>query len=118
MNFGWRVWEGRLKTFPGETAAGAAFPVIERTHAEGFCAITGGYVVRDRASPPLFGRYVYSDACESQILGHAPRPGSAPVGAPLALPKLETVVSFGEDARGRVYVVSIAGPVYRFAAAR
>jgi hypothetical protein len=26
--------------------------------------------------------------------------------------------SFGEDARGRVYVTSLSGPVYRFAAPR
>jgi hypothetical protein len=33
----------------------------------------------------------------------------------LAVPQ---VVSFGEDARGRVYVVSFAGGVYRLAARR
>jgi glucose/arabinose dehydrogenase len=118
VNFGWRVWEGRRKNFPAETAAGAVFPVIEHTHAEGFCSITGGYVVRDRALPRLFGRYVYSDACDSRIRVTTLRPGSAPAGTPLALPKLTSVVSFGEDARGRVYVVSLAGPVYRLAAAR
>jgi glucose/arabinose dehydrogenase len=118
VNFGWRVWEGRRKQFPTEAARGAVFPVIEHTHAEGFCAITGGYVVRDRAVPSLFGRYVYSDLCDSQIRVTTLRPGSAPRGTPLALPALKSVVSFGEDARGRVYVVSIAGPVYRLAAAR
>jgi hypothetical protein len=30
--------------------------------------------------------------------------------------KVEQLASFGEDARGRVYVVSLAGPVYRLAA--
>ena len=116
VNFGWRVWEGRLKAFPNETAAGAVFPVIQRAHTEGFCAITGGYIVRDRAVPALFGRYVYSDACESQIWVTRLTPGSAPPGTPLVLPKLQTVVSFGDDARGRVYVVSLVGPVYRLAA--
>jgi glucose/arabinose dehydrogenase len=118
VNFGWRVWEGRRKQFPTEVARGAVFPVIEHTHAEGFCAITGGYVVRDRAVPSLFGRYVYSDLCDSQIRVTTLRPGSAPRGTPLALPALKSVVSFGQDARGRVYVVSIVGPVYRLAAAR
>ena len=118
VNFGWRVWEGRRKNFPGETAAGAVFPVIEHTHAEGFCSITGGYVVRDRGVPSLFGRYVYSDVCDSRIRVTRLQPGSAPAGTPLAVPKLTSVVSFGEDARGRVYVVSLGGPVYRLAASR
>jgi glucose/arabinose dehydrogenase len=118
VNFGWRVWEGRRKNFPAETARGAVFPVIQHTHAEGFCSITGGYVVRDPALRALSGRYVYSDACDSQIRVTRLQRGNAPAGTPLALPKLSTVVSFGEDARQRVYVVSLDGPVYRLAAAR
>jgi glucose/arabinose dehydrogenase len=118
VNFGWRVWEGRRKTFPNETARGAVFPVIEHTHASGFCSITGGYVVRDPALPRLAGRYLYSDFCDSRIRAVRLRPGSSPQGTPLALPKIAQVASFGEDARGRVYVVSLAGAVYRLAAAR
>jgi hypothetical protein len=34
----------------------AAFPVIEESHAAGWCAITGGYVVCDPALPELDGR--------------------------------------------------------------
>jgi len=32
--------------------------------------------------------------------------------------QVENPSSFGEDARGRVYVVSLSGPVYRLAAKR
>jgi hypothetical protein len=34
----------------------------------------------------------------------------------LSVPAVSGVASFGEDASGRLYVVSVNGPVYRFAA--
>jgi glucose/arabinose dehydrogenase len=115
-NFGWRPWEGRTRLFPAEAAPGAIFPVIEHSHAAGFCSIIGGYVVRDPGLPALRGRYLYSDLCDGRIWATRLRTGTAPIGAPLRLPKLEQVSSFGEDASGRIYVMSILGAVYRIAA--
>jgi hypothetical protein len=34
----------------------------------------------------------------------------------LGLPEVSALSSFGEDARGRVYVTSLEGPVFRLAA--
>ena len=116
-NFGWRPWEGRRRNF-NEPAPGAVFPVLTHTHASGFCSITGGYVVRDRNVPSLTGRYVYSDFCDSRVRSVRLRAGRVAQGRPLALPKLGQVSSFGEDNRGRVYVVSLSGSVYRLAAPR
>jgi glucose/arabinose dehydrogenase len=116
-NFGWRPWEGRRRNF-NEPAPGAVFPVITHTHASGFCSITGGYVVRDRNVPSLFGRYVYADFCDARIRSVRLHTGQVAQGRPLALPKLSQVSSFGQDNSGRVYVVSLAGSVYRLAAPR
>jgi Glucose / Sorbosone dehydrogenase len=117
-NFGWRPWEGRRLNF-NEQAPFAIFPVITHTHESGFCSIIGGYVVRDPGVPRLTGRYVYSDLCDSRIRVITLREGRLPHGRPLALsPKIEQVSSFGEDARGRIYVTSILGAVYRIAASR
>jgi glucose/arabinose dehydrogenase len=116
-NFGWRPWEGRRRNF-NEPARGAVFPVITHTHAAGFCSITGGYIVRDRNVPSLFGRYVYSDLCDGRVRAVRLRAGRVTRGRPLALPKLPQVSSFGEDSQGRVYVMSLSGPVYRIAAPR
>jgi glucose/arabinose dehydrogenase len=115
-NFGWRPFEGRRRNFD-EPAPGAIGPVLQHTHAEGWCSVTGGYVVRDRGLPALYGRYVYGDYCEGSI-----RAAKLAVGSPvrdevLGLPRVESLSSFGEDASGRVYVTSLAGPVYRLAAA-
>jgi glucose/arabinose dehydrogenase len=116
-NFGWRPWEGRRRNF-NEPAPGAIFPVIQHTHAAGFCSITGGYVVRDASVPSLNGRYVYSDFCDGRIRSARLRAGRVPQGRPLNLPRLGQVSSFGQDNSGRVYVVSLSGSVYRFAAPR
>ena len=42
-------------------------PVLEHTHADGNCSITGGYVVRDPRAAGARGRYVYGDFCRGRI---------------------------------------------------
>lgn len=113
-NFGWRPWEGRRRNFP-DAAPHAVFPLIEKRHADGWCSITGGYVVRDPAAPALAGRYLYGDFCRGQIRSARLSGGRAHDDRSLGLPRVEQLSSFGEDARGRVYVVSLGGPVYRLA---
>jgi len=114
-NWGWRSLEGTRRNI-AEPATGARLPVIEHTHAAGFCSITGGYIVRDRNVPALYGRYLYGDICDGRVRAARLRPGHRTVGKPLGLPAVETLSSFGEDASGRVYAVSLSGPVFRFVA--
>ena len=115
-NYGWRPLEGTRRNFD-EPAPGAVAPVIELSHDDGNCSITGGYVVRDPNLPALAGRYVYGDLCVGRLRSAKLSPGSAQGDAPIpGLSKVEQLASFGEDARGRVYVVSLTGPVYRLAA--
>lgn len=114
-NFGWRPFEGRDRNFD-EPAPGAIAPAITHRHGGGFCSITGGYVVRDRAVPALYGRYVYGDFCEGRLRSARLRPGQRATSRVLDLPQVESLSSFGEDASRRVYVTSLSGPVYRLAA--
>jgi glucose/arabinose dehydrogenase len=116
-NFGWRPFEGRRRYTPGESAPGHVRPVIQRFHDDGNCSITGGVVVRDRAVPALFGRYVFGDLCLGRIESAKLRPGRATQQRRTRL-RVPMLSSFGEDARGRVYAVSLDGPVYRIAARR
>ena len=112
-NFGWDAFEGR-NSYEGGSALGHLPPVITHSHSRsGFCSITGGYVIRDHSlrGTRWFGRYVYGDYCDGTLrvaLLRRPRSASKPTG--LRVPSL---VSFGEDGRGRVYAVSLNGPVYR-----
>jgi glucose/arabinose dehydrogenase len=115
-NFGWRPFEGRRRNVAGEPAPGAVGPVIEKRHAAGWCSITGGYVVRDPGLRRLRGRYVYGDFCRGQVRAATLRPTGARRDRSLGLRRVDSLASFGEDARGRIYVVSLAGPVYRLAA--
>jgi glucose/arabinose dehydrogenase len=112
-NFGWSVFEGRHR-FRGGSALDYTPPVLTLSHSRGFCAVDGGYVVRDRTLRSLFGRYVYGDLCNSRLYSAKLRKGH--VVGNRALPvKVGNLVSFGEDARGRVYAVSLSGSVYRLA---
>ena len=109
-NFGWSVFEGRSPYNPG-SAPGAVPPVLQQTHASGWCSIVGGYVVRDPSVPALRGRYVYGDLCQPQLHAARLRPHSAS-DRTLSL-RVSELVSFGQDAAGHVYAVSLSGPVYR-----
>jgi glucose/arabinose dehydrogenase len=111
-NFGWDVFEGR-NSYEGGRAPGHVAPVIHHDQGGGFCSIIGGYVIRDPSlrGTRYYGRYVYGDLCEPSLrLAFLKRPRAPTRASGLRVSQL---VSFGEDGRGRVYAVSLAGPVYR-----
>lgn len=114
-NFGWNSFEGNHPYKPGAEPAGYVPPLIELPHSAGFCAVVGGYVVRDRAARGLYGRYVYGDDCSPRIYSVTLSGGRA-AGSRVLFGHMNHIVSFGEDGRGRVYCVSLEGPVYRLAA--
>jgi glucose/arabinose dehydrogenase len=114
-NFGWRPFEGNRRNF-NEPAPGAIGPVIVHQHSEGWCSVTGGYVVRDPTVPSLNGRYVYGDFCEGRVRTARLRAGRAVPDRKLDLRSVPSISSFGEDGSGHVYVVSLTGPIYRLAA--
>ena len=94
----------------GRDPAGAHLPATTSA-----CAVTGGYVVRDRSLSSLYGRYLYGDFCEGELRSFTAAPerqASDDRALGLEVPQLS---SFGEDDRGRVYAVSLDGPVYRLA---
>jgi glucose/arabinose dehydrogenase len=112
-NFGWSHYEGFHRYYGGTRHTP---PVIERSHGgDGYCSITGGYIVRDRSVRSLYGRYVYGDYCNPQLRWAKLRPGRATAGGTIGL-RVPALTSFGEDARGRVYALSQNGPVYRLVA--
>jgi glucose/arabinose dehydrogenase len=110
-DFGWRPFEGRARYTEGERAPGAVAPVIVRSHQAGNCSITGGVVVRDPRLG-LRGRYVFGDFCGGVIESARLSPGRARDVRRTGM-RVENLSSFGEDAQGRVYAVSLSGPVFR-----
>lgn len=109
-NFGWDAFEGKhpLNEDASPDPGGTTMPIFEYSHAGGNCAITGGYVSRDRKVPALFGRYLYADFCKGQIRSLVPQPGGATGDRPTGLPAESGISSFGEDTRGRIYVANLS----------
>jgi hypothetical protein len=112
-NFGWSKFEG-FHSYYGGSVSNYVKPVIERAHSDGYCSITGGYVVRDRSLKALYGRYIYGDYCKPQLRWAKLRTGGHTTGGTVGL-SVRSLSSFGEDARGRVYAISQSGPIYRLA---
>ena len=117
-NFGWDALEGfapyREENGGTRDPGGTVKPIMAYGHGRdgGSCSIIGGYVVGDRRLPALRGRYVYADLCSGQLRGLVPHLRRAADDRRLGL-RVDSPSSFGEDDRGRVYVVSLEGPVYR-----
>ena len=115
-NFGWSKYEG-FHAYYGGSVSNYVKPVIERSHSgDGYCSITGGYIVRDRSLKALYGRYVYGDYCQPQLRWAKLQTGRATSGGTIGSLRVAALSSFGQDARGRVYAVSQNGPVYRLTA--
>jgi len=115
-NYGWDTMEGKsCYGGSGCTQTGLTLPVLDYDHNQG-CAITGGYVYRGSAVPAVQGRYFYSDYC-SGFLRSFRKSGSG-ITEQVSYPSLTLtggVTSFGEDARGELYVMTGNGTIYRFA---
>ncbi|MBX3396444.1 MAG: PQQ-dependent sugar dehydrogenase [Phycisphaerae bacterium] len=119
LNYGWRCMEGTLCTgLSGCTCnSGLVLPIRQESHGDGqgTGSISGGYVYRGCEMPWLSGSYFYADYLGNYIKRFRYVGGSvtdlqtvqAPGGA------VQGIVSFGEDASGEMYVVSILGSIYK-----
>lgn len=133
-NYGWRQKEGAHcfdQTFtlgcdpPPYPCAGSpdcddptlVDPMLEHSHADGVCAVIGGYVYRGCRLPDWTGRYFYGDLCAGFVKSFRTVGGSpvdpldhtddlTPTGEFAGL-----LGSFGEDGQGEIYVVTLDGRV-------
>jgi glucose/arabinose dehydrogenase len=77
-DLGWPVFEGTLRLRLGASRESITMPALEYRHHwddVGMCdgSVIGGYVVRDRSVPSLYGRYVYGDYCFRELRSFDPR---------------------------------------------
>jgi Glucose / Sorbosone dehydrogenase len=116
-NFGWDAFEG-FAPYTGEDSGtpdpgGTTKPIFTYgTHSDGNCTIIGGLVVHDRHLRGLRGRYLYSDFCAGNLRSLVPSPSGARGDRRVGL-HIDSPSAFGQDNRGRVYVTSLDGPLYR-----
>ena len=117
VNFGWNVMEGTHCYPPGTTTcspAGLTLPVLDYSHGEG-CSITGGYVYRGTRVRALVGHYLYSDFCTHFVRSFRYSGGQA-IDRRDWTAQLDPgggVSSFGQDARGELYIMTLGGGLYR-----
>jgi hypothetical protein len=104
VNYGWPCNEG-----PDGADSCGQRAMLSHAHPS-FCAIVGGYVVRDAGLPTFNGRYLYGDNCNANLWSAALGSGG---GTQTGL-QVSGLSSFGEDACGRLYVTSLgSNAVYR-----
>jgi len=111
LDFGWPVLEGTHE-YRGSDSAGRVAPILEYSHDDGRCAVTGGHVYRGERIPSLYGGYVYSDSCDGRLRGTLVPPAAVGEEVDFGL-AAGSVVGFGEDGSGELYVLSQTDGVLR-----
>lgn len=113
-NYGWNVMEG--KHCYGASSCnrlGLTLPLVEYGHGDG-CAVTGGYVYRGTKIPAISGLYFYGDYCSGWVRSFRYAGGAATENRDWPLLAVSGgLSSFGEDARGELYITSLSGRLYR-----
>ncbi|HEU4996246.1 MAG TPA: PQQ-dependent sugar dehydrogenase [Gemmatimonadaceae bacterium] len=114
VNYGWNTMEG-MHCYNATTCnqSGLNIPVIEYSHSDGRCSITGGFVYRGNALPGLRGHYFYSDYCVGFLRSFRYSNGAATETREWSIGDVGQVLSFGQDSQGELYILSANGTVYR-----
>lgn len=110
-NFGWDRLEGS-SVFEGAAPARHTLPVYEYPHQGQICSVTGGVVYHGNAIPALKDAYVFADYCEGRLRGFAFEAGRVS-GHRYLGPAIDSPVAFHTDPAGEIYVLSLAGSIWR-----
>ncbi len=113
LNYGWNIMEGD-ECYAAASCAGTGLttPLLTYSHSDG-CSITGGYSYRGSAIPEIQGRYFYSDYCSGWLRSFRYVNGVATESRTWNVGALGSVLSFGEDLAGELYILSSNGKLYR-----
>lgn len=126
-NYGWRLMEGTNCYNPSVLCNDGTLvlPVFEYDH-NGFpsrCSISGGYVYRGESIPAMQGYYLFSDYCSNQIWALKWNVNEGLIGYVDLTSEMTpsggfgAVVSFGQDGFGELYIIDIAGKIFRIVGA-
>ncbi len=119
LNFGWNTMEGTACYSPaaGCNQSGLTLPVLDYDHGQG-CSVTGGYVYRGDAVPALRGTYFYADYCNGWVRSFRLQGGAVTTQVDwTTLRPGGQITSFGEDAKGEIYVMISSGKVFQIVSA-
>jgi glucose/arabinose dehydrogenase len=113
-NYGWNRMEGDHPYDDADPPANAVPPVYEYSHDGGGCVVTGGYVYRGESVPDLSGAYVVADSCIGELEAVLVEDGRVVDRRALGL-VVSNLSSFGEDAKGELYAMSLNGDLFKLA---
>jgi glucose/arabinose dehydrogenase len=115
LNYGWRLMEGSACFNPATNCnnGNLTLPIVEYTHANRACSVTGGYVYRGQAAAAIQGTYFYADFCAGFVRSFRFNNGSALEQTGWPLLKAPLITSFGQDGLGELYILTIGGTVSR-----
>jgi glucose/arabinose dehydrogenase len=115
-NYGWRVYEGtQCNTgIAGNcpTTLQQVPPLFDYTHSGGRCSLTGGYVYRGGLGSMPNGAYVFGDYCSGEIFMWNNNQQT------LLLDTPRSIVSFGEDEAGELYICYNNGQIDKITRAK
>jgi glucose/arabinose dehydrogenase len=111
-NLGWNEREGAHDYEGGSAPEGAVDPVYEYAHDEG-CSITGGVAYAGPSVPELAGAYLFADYCAGVLRAVRVDGGQVVDDHVFDDATTSSPVSFGVDAGGDAYVLSLDGDVLR-----
>jgi glucose/arabinose dehydrogenase len=114
LNYGWNRMEGSHPFRGDGTTRELVAPIEEYDHGQG-CSITGGSVYRGHALPEVAGCYFFADYCSGWVRSLRYEHGK--VSDRREWLHAGDVSSFGEDAAGELYVVTLDGRVSKLVAA-
>ncbi|HTP01489.1 MAG TPA: PQQ-dependent sugar dehydrogenase [Anaerolineales bacterium] len=113
-NYGWNVLEGNRCFKPSSGCTQPAHyvaPVRVYDHGtnDSFgCAVTGGYVFRDPASPTLQGVYFFGDYCSGRLLALVHNSNST-WSSKVVTDTAYNISSFGQGEDGALYLTDLTG---------
>jgi glucose/arabinose dehydrogenase len=113
-NYGWDGYEGSL-VYEEPVPEEAAPPIYDYPQELG-ASVIGGYVYRGSEIEGLQGAYLFGDFYNPQIRVLKTRDGDVVAHRELGV-EVPSLASFGEDADGELYALSLAGPVFRLSPA-
>jgi glucose/arabinose dehydrogenase len=115
-NYGWRCYEGNhtYNTSGCASISNYKFPILEISQAAtSACSVIGGYVYRGAEYSDMFGKYFFTDECNPNIKTLTPNGSGSYTLTNLGTLGGNTLVSFGEDLWGELYVVAYGGTIYK-----
>ena len=117
-NYGWRRMEGFHCYNPSTNCSDPTFvpPILEYSHDDGSCSVTGGNRYRGVKMPSMRGAYFYGDYCTGKIWTATQTSAGAWISKLLTDTNMN-ISSFGEDMNGELYVADLNGTVSAFSEA-